>query len=161
MPNGQDSTGAQVGPETARGDGARARLRLVGWAVAVLVIVGGGIAFLLAQVPGPPPRVQVAEGTQIELDTVPWQPAPGPVTMRLAIRDLNGRPRTGGKVWFNIGMGAMPSMGGAKNVEAPETGPGLHTAAFAFPMAGTWDIRVRAEIPGEASQERHFVIAVR
>ncbi len=152
---------AQAEPRLPGEGQGRARLRLVGGILAGLVLVGGGMAFLLSQVPGVPPSVQVVGGTRIELDTVPPEPARGPATLRLAIRDLNGRPRRGGKVWLNVGMDAMPSMGGAKNLEARETEPGIYTVAVAFQMAGTWDVRVRAEIPGETSQERHFIIAVR
>lgn len=120
------------------------------------------MAFLLSQVPGAPPGVQVVDGTRMELGTVPEKPRAGPAaTLRVVIRDLNGRPRRGGQVWFNVGMDAMPSMGGAKNLQARESEPGVYAADVSFPMAGTWDIRVRAEIPGETPQDRHFVIAVR
>ncbi len=148
-------------PEGREEDPARSRLRLVAWIIAAHFVVGGGIAFLLSQVPGPPPRTQVVGGTSIEMDTVPPEPTAGPATLRVVIRDLNGRPRRGGQVRFNFGMDGMPSMGGAKNLQARETEPGVYAADVSFPMAGTWDIRVRADIPGETSQERHFIIAVR
>ena len=156
-----DNAGAHPDPAIPGADEGRARLRLVGGIVVGLVLVGGVMALLLAQIRGAPPSVQLVGGTRIELDTVPPEPARGPATLRVAIRDLNDGPRRGAQVWFNVGMDAMPQMGGAKNLQARETEPGIYTATFSFPMAGTWDIRVRAEIPGETSQEPHFVIAIR
>ena len=161
MAHDVDPEGAPSGADAPRDDPARARLRLGVWIVGVLLVVGGGIAFLLAQVPGAPPRVQVVGGTSLELRTVPPELTAGPATLRLAVRGLDGRPIRGAKVSFNVGMDAMPSMGAAKDLEARETENGLYTVPFVFPMVGTWDVCVRAEIPGETSQERHFVIAVR
>lgn len=143
------------------GEAARVRLRVVAWVVAVMVFLGAVIAFLLAQVPGAPPRTQVVDGTRMDFDTVPPEPTAGPTTLRVAIHDLEGRPRRGARVWFSVGMDAMPSMGGAKDLQARETEPGVYAAAFSFPMAGIWGVRVRAEVPGEAPQERHFVLAAR
>jgi len=157
-PDESDAHTSPAGPVDGKGG---ARLRLVIGIVVGLALLGGGIGFLLMLVPAAPPRVQVVDGTRMELETVPAEPTAGPATLRMAIRDLTGRPLRGGQVWLNVGMDGMPSMGGAQYLQAGETEPGIYTATLVFPMAGVWDVRVRAEVRGDTPRERHFVIAVR
>src|SRR3989304_451961 len=78
-PDESDAHTSPAGPVDGKGG---ARLRLVIGIVVGLALLGGGIGFLLMLVPAAPPRVQGADGTRMELETVPAEPTAGAAPLR-------------------------------------------------------------------------------
>lgn len=88
----------------------------------------------------------------IELTTDPAAPRRGRNTVRVLLRDAQGRPLSGAEVSITFFMPAMPAMGMAamrSQATAADQGSGNYTAQIELESGGTWQVTIRATKGGQ------------
>jgi membrane fusion protein, copper/silver efflux system len=105
---------------------------------------------------GEPTTTQAGADLAISLAFSPDPPREKDNTLRIALRDREGKPVTEPepKLRYSMpAMGAMPEMKGEADVK--RDAPGVYLAKFSVPMGGTWTLELEA---GEVSARYTFTV---
>jgi Cu(I)/Ag(I) efflux system membrane fusion protein len=94
----------------------------------------------------------------LSLTTVPEQPKPGEVLLKLKLNDQAGKPVTNAQVLFVYTM-PMPGMTDSK-AAARHTKDGLYEGKVLFGMGGTWDVTVNVMVPGQQPVAEKYQFSV-
>ena len=97
-------------------------------------------------------------GLSLALTTVPENPKPGNVLLKLNLNDQAGKPVTNAQVVFVYTM-PMPGMTDTK-VTARHTKDGLYEGTVLFGMGGTWVVTVNVTVPGRPPIAETFQFSV-
>jgi len=95
----------------------------------------------------------------LTLDSQPAQPKAGENALRLKIKDRQGKSIPDAKVSFNSVM-TMPGMAPVK-AEGRYSQQGFYEARVNLGMAGTWEIDVLVQRPGQKELREKFTLAVK
>lgn len=95
----------------------------------------------------------------LSVDTKPSKPQVGENVVRLRIRDAKGNPVRDATVSFLAAM-TMPGMAPVK-ATAEHTKDEIYEAPVNFAMAGTWDITVSVQRPGQKAVQERFTITAK
>jgi Cu(I)/Ag(I) efflux system membrane fusion protein len=99
-----------------------------------------------------------SNGLTLSLVTAPENPPPGPVLLKLTLKDQAGKPVTNAQAVFVYTM-PMPGMTDTK-VTARHTKDGLYEGNVLFGMGGTWVVTVNVTVPGQPPIAEKFQFSV-
>jgi len=102
--------------------------------------------------------IRQSNGLTLSLVTAPENPPPGPVLLKLTLKDQAGKPVTNAQVVFVYTM-PMPGMTDTK-VTARPTKDGLYEGNVLFGMGGTWVVTVNVTVPGQPLIAEKFQFSV-
>jgi len=103
-------------------------------------------------------REKKAGGLTLSLETQPAKPKAGEIQLRLKIQDSKGAPVQDAKVSFASAM-TMPGMAVVK-AEGKRSQEGSYEAKVNLGMAGTWEISVTIQRPGQKEVREKFSLAL-
>ena len=103
-------------------------------------------------------REKKAGGLRLSLETQPAKPKAGEIQLRLKIQDSKGAPVQDAKVSFASAM-TMPGMAVVK-AEGKRSQEGSYEAKVNLGMAGTWEISVTIQRPGQKEVREKFSLAL-
>ena len=95
----------------------------------------------------------------LSLETQPSKSQVGENVLRVRIRDAKGNPVPDATVSLLAVMN-MPGMAPAK-ANPKHTKDGIYEAVVNFAMAGTWDITVSVQRPGQKAVQEKFTITAK
>jgi len=104
------------------------------------------------------PREKKSGELTLALDTQPAKPKAGEITLRLRIQDSKGKSVQDAKVGFTSAM-TMPGMAATK-AEGKHAKEGFYEAKVNLAMAGTWEISVSIQRPGQKEVREKFNLTV-
>ena len=103
-------------------------------------------------------REKKAGGLTLSLETQPAKPKAGEIQLRVKIQDSKGAPVQDAKVSFASAM-TMPGMAVVK-AEGKRSQEGSYEAKVNLGMAGTWEISVTIQRPGQKEVREKFSLAL-
>ena len=104
------------------------------------------------------PREKKSGELTLALDTQPAKPKAGEITLKLKIQDSKGKSVQDAKVGFTSAM-TMPGMAATK-AEGKQSKEGFYEAKVNLAMAGTWEISVSIQRPGQKEVREKFNLTV-
>jgi Cu(I)/Ag(I) efflux system membrane fusion protein/cobalt-zinc-cadmium efflux system membrane fusion protein len=102
------------------------------------------------------PQVQLAFSTE------PSTPRKGTNTVRVTLRDPDGKPLMGAQVTAAFFMAAMPAMGmAAEHAQAAlvEKGNGIYEGPLQLDAGGTWQVTVSVQRGGQSVATKQFTVS--
>ena len=109
-----------------------------------------------AKAPSGPQKKQVGDIT-LTFSTIPALPKVGENTLRVRLADSKGETIKNAKVSFSFTM-AMPGMTSVSG-DATLSNEGFYETKANLGMGGTWNVTVRASIPGKPEVKATFAVA--
>lgn len=129
---------------------------LIGLAVAVIA-VGWLIYAFLSELAPPPPTQRVGDLDISLYSTLTGRPRVGDNQFEVKLHDRQGQPVSQAHVEVAYRMGGMGH--GGRMATRPE-GYGIFSTVLSFPMAGTWNVEVLVQRPGQPEVKAPFSLVV-
>jgi hypothetical protein len=129
---------------------------LLGCAIAVSAV--GWLIYVFLSELTPPPATQRAGDLEISLySTLTGRPRMGDNQFEVKLHDRQGQPVSQAHVEVAYRMGGMGH--GGRMATRPE-GYGIFSTVLSFPMAGTWNVEVLVQRPGQPEVKAPFRLVV-